>query len=206
MFKGTITGGPGTFNFNPTFVGQGVHPDGHTITFARKSNFSITSADIREPARIPHRASPIHDGTDVWVGTDGGVFRSTTSGALGTFLPRNTGLAITQMTYLAQREDTDAVIFAGSQDNGNVRFWGEPAWYEAPEGDGGGVAIDPNCQYRVMRQNVRAELWASCDGGRWETTRGISSHRPGRELGHFILCTNCGDAARRSSHAVRFWH
>src|SRR5262249_33812602 len=94
MFKGTIAGGPGAFNFgfnpanaanpvaDPTYIGRGVHADGHAICFALNA------------------AGTAHDGTDVWVGTDGGIFRSTSSGALGTFSPRNTGLAITEMTFL----------------------------------------------------------------------------------------------------------
>ncbi|MEP7384448.1 MAG: hypothetical protein ABI910_22435, partial [Gemmatimonadota bacterium] len=103
-------------------------------------------------AEHSHAAGTAHTGTDVWVGTDGGVFRSTGSGALGTFVSRNVGLAITEMSFLGERPDTDAVVISGCQDNGTVRFWGEPAWYEAPQGDGGGVAFDANDQYRVMRQ------------------------------------------------------
>ena len=60
------------------------------------------------------------------------------------------------MTFIGQRLDTDAQVYGGCQDNGNLRFWGEPAWFEAPQGDGGGIAIDSNDEYRVMRQYVRA--------------------------------------------------
>jgi hypothetical protein len=150
IFKGTITGGAGSYAFpfnpantgdpsaDPTWVGRGVHSDGHGIAFALNT------------------AGTAHDGTQVWVVSDGGVFRSTSSGGAGTFVARNTGLAITEMTYLAQRVDTDAALLAGCQDNGTVRFWGEQAWYESPQGDGGGIAVDPNNQYRVMRQYVKA--------------------------------------------------
>ena len=58
----------------------------------------------------------------------------------------------TQMTYLAQRADTDAVVLSGSQDNGTERFLGAPAWAEqvSARGDGGGVAVDPN-NPRIVR-------------------------------------------------------
>jgi len=169
FFKGTITSSAAGFTFpfnstnngnpaaDPTFIGRGVHADGHA--FALALNAAATG----------------HDGTNVWVGTDGGIFQSNSSGAFGTFLPRNEGLAITEMTYLAQRPDTDAALFAGCQDNGNLRSWGEQPWFESPEGDGGGVAFDPNDQYRIMRQYVRAGrfrggffyggLYATSDGG-----------------------------------------
>ncbi len=168
MFKGTITGGPGTFNFgfnaanvnnptaDPTYIARGVHADGHAICFGLNA------------------AGTAHDGADVWVGTDGGVFRSTSSGALGTFSHRNTGLAITEMTFLGQRADTDALVYAGCQDNGNLRFWGEPTWYEAPQGDGGGVAIDPNDEYRVMRQYVRAGSFWQDNSGNWHLSSALS--------------------------------
>jgi hypothetical protein len=165
FFRGTITGSPGSFSFgfsaannadpagsipggaaDPTWIGQGVHPDAHAMAFA--TNAAGTAV------------------TEVWVCTDGGPFRSTTSGAPnGSFQPCNTGLAISQMTFMAERSDMDSVVFAGSQDNGTLRCFGEPTWFEAPEGDGGGVAVDPNNQYRLMRQYVNASLSRSTDGG-----------------------------------------
>ncbi len=177
MFKGTISGGPGTFNFgfnaanaanptaDPTYIARGVHADGHAICFALNA------------------AGTAHDGTDVWVGTDGGIFRSTSSGALGTFSHRNTGLAITEMTFLGQRADTDALVYAGCQDNGNLRFWGEPTWYEAPQGDGGGVAIDPNDEYRVMRQYVRACSFYQNPPGTWNLSSALSVSTDGGATG-----------------------
>jgi hypothetical protein len=146
LWRGALTGTGGaspSFGFtntaNPsadaTYRGLNVHADGHALAFPSNGL-----------------------ATPVWVGCDGGVFSSAT-GANGSFQPRNTGLAITEMNYLAQRPDTDAIVFCGCQDNGTVRFRGEPAWFESPRGDGGGIAVDPNDQYRVMRQYVRAGRW-----------------------------------------------
>ena len=169
FYKGTLTGGPGSYTFpfnnandiftnasgqpdssrvplDPTWIGRGIHADAHSFAFATNPDGT-------------------HDGSNVWIGTDGGIFQSTMSGARGSFVARNTGLAITEMTFMAQRPDTDAAVFSGSQDNGTVRGWGEQAWFESAGGDGGGVAVDPNNQYRVMRQYVRASLWISTDGG-----------------------------------------
>jgi hypothetical protein len=152
LFKGTITGGPGSyaFPFNPanngnpwndaTCVAQGVHDDLHTIAFALNS------------------AGTAHDGTNVWVGSDGGVFQSTMSGNANTFRPRNTGLAITQTQYLAQRWDTDAELFVGSQDNGTIRLLSEEASLEVIGGDGGGTAFDQTNPWQVMREYINASL------------------------------------------------
>jgi len=156
FFRGSITGSPGSFGFsstnnsNPaadsTWIGRGVHADAHAMAFATDAAGTAV--------------------TEVWVGTDGGPFRSTTSGAPnGSFQPRSTGLAISQMTFMAQRSDMDSVVFAGSQDNGTLRCVGEPAWFEAPEGDGGGVAVDPNDEYRLMREYAYSSLLRATDGG-----------------------------------------
>src|SRR2546425_1749270 len=159
LFKGTLSGGPGSWNFgfnpanagnpgaDPTYCGSGIHPDGHVLVFGLKA------------------MGTAHDSTSVWVGCDGGVYRSTLSGANGSFKPNNTGLATAQSTYLANRYDTDAVAFVGLQDNGTVRFLGEQAFIEPIGGDGGGVAVDPNNPYQVMRQYIHASVQASSDGG-----------------------------------------
>jgi len=152
LFKGTITGGPGSWAFpfnpannanpwnDPTCVAQGVHDDLHALAFALNA------------------AGTAHDGTNVWAGSDGGVFQSTTSGNANTFRPRNTGLAITQTQYLAQRPDTDAELFVGSQDNGTIRLLSEEASLEVLGGDGGGCAFDQNNPWQVMREYVHASL------------------------------------------------
>jgi hypothetical protein len=152
LFKGTITGGPGSWAFpfnpannanpwnDPTYVAQGVHDDLHALAFALNA------------------AGTAHDGTNVWAGSDGGVFQSTMSGNANTFRPRNTGLAITQTQYLAQRPDTDAELFVGSQDNGTIRLLGEEASLEVLGGDGGGCAFDQNNPWQVMREYIHASL------------------------------------------------
>lgn len=168
LFKGTISTSGGTFTFpfnaanatmpynDPTWVGQGVHSDVHTIVYALNA------------------AGTAYDPSNVWVGSDGGVYVSTTGGGASTFRPRNTGLAITQNAFIAQRPDTDAVLFAGSQDNGTNRLVGEEAAIEVIGGDGGGVAVDQEDPYRVMRQYVRASLDRSTTGGARGTWSGVA--------------------------------
>ena len=166
LFKGTVSGGPGSYVFpfnaanappggnpasDPTWVGSGVHSDVHAVEFGLNASGSS------------------HDASDVWVGSDGGMFHSATGGAAGSFSAKNLGLAITQFSYLAQRSDTDAALFAGAQDNGTPRLLSEEAGVDHAGGDGGGVAFDPGVEpgsaYRVLRQEHAASLYASSDGG-----------------------------------------
>lgn len=152
-FNAANTGVPSTEvlaeSNDPTFVGRGIHPDGQTLAFARSGTGAAAG----------------HDGTIVWVGCDGGAFRSTASGALGTFVARNRGVATAQQTFLANHPFAESVILAGTQDNGSVRWTGGGSWYVARRGDGGGVAIDPNNPLQMLRQFNRGRLHRTTTGG-----------------------------------------
>ena len=162
LFKGTVSASSGAFKFafsfkasnagdaakDPTYVGTGIHPDGHAIAFALDST------------------GKKHDGTKVWVGCDGGLFYSKSSGAKGTFKSMNDGLAITQMTYFSQSPDIPTLIMSGSQDNGVLHRLGNRKWYEIFQGDGGGVAVDPANPANLMAQYTYASLIRSSDGGK----------------------------------------
>src|SRR5258708_6462547 len=95
----------------------GIHSDQHAIAFR-----------------------PTTGGT-VWVGNDGGVWVSPDGGT--NWSHRNRGLQTMQYYTLAQHHTFDAVLLAGSQDNGAQRFAGHPAWTNSALGDGGYTAIDP---------------------------------------------------------------
>ncbi len=151
MYKGTLGAVSGGYAFTgsgPTWIGTGVHPDGHTLAFA-------TNAD------------GTHDGTNVWVGCDGGVFQSTASGSAGSFAAKNVGLSITQITYFSLRADTADELYAGCQDNGTLRYTvsSTPPWYQSGGGDGGGVAINPASTSQIIRQYTFGSLEVSTDDG-----------------------------------------
>ena len=144
--------GPGTRNVfrengDATYVGRGIHPDAQSIAFSRRADNTGL------------------DGAQVWIGCDGGLFRSTASGALGTFTACNTGLATIQLTYMASHPTLESVALAGCQDNGTVRWRGGPVWHEPAVDDGGGVAIDPNNPYRMLRQTFQTFMRRTTTGG-----------------------------------------
>ena len=150
-YRATVAPSGAAFAMTPTFLGNGIHADIHAVVHGRNA------------------ANTAFDPTNVWIGCDGGVWHSGASGAPLTFNPANDGLAVTELNYIAQRRDTDAVVYGGAQDNGTLRFFGEPGWYWAAGGDGGGVAVDQNDPNRVMRQYFRTALNATVDaaGGTW---------------------------------------
>lgn len=132
---------------SPLWIGAGIHPDGHMIAFARDAAGTALSAG------------------EVWVGCDGGVFRSTAGGALGTFTPVNETLSITQPSYFDHHPTSEAIVVTGSQDNGTLRGDGSAIWRLIRTADGGGVAIDPHNPLRVMAQYTNASLFSMQDGG-----------------------------------------
>lgn len=133
LYRCTVAGAAAADNFSldflpannltpssdPTFVGDRVHADVHVIRVSE-------------------------DGTNVWIGCDGGVFASTTSGAAGSFSARNNGLAVTECGFVASHPVHPGPVAAGTQDNGVIRRIGDTIWQRQPwGGDGGGVHYHP---------------------------------------------------------------
>jgi photosystem II stability/assembly factor-like uncharacterized protein len=119
---GTIfltTNGGTTWTYNDgTVISTTLHPDLHAIAFA-PSNPNI-----------------------VWIGNDGGVYRSTDGG--GHWQNRNTNLATLQFQSVAQHPTNPGIVFGGLQDNAKAKTTNYGAsWTGLDVGDGGSVAIDP---------------------------------------------------------------
>jgi photosystem II stability/assembly factor-like uncharacterized protein len=145
LYKST-DGGDNFANIRPALV----HVDQHALAFD------------------PQNASV------VYVGNDGGVFRSANGGTNWSSL--NTNLAITQFYPGISLHPTDAnYILGGTQDNGTLRFTGSSVWQEIISGDGGYTAIDFVTPTTVYGEN------------QW--TVGSSSNGPRRSdnAGSFVL-------------------
>lgn len=93
-----------------------VHPDMHAIAF------DPTNPDI------------------VWIGNDGGVFRSLNGGQ--TWENRNGNLETLQFVNIGVHPTNPDVVFGGLQDNAKARFNGT-FWEGLDGGDGGYSEIDP---------------------------------------------------------------
>jgi hypothetical protein len=142
LYRCEITISGTNVSMTPTYIGNSVHADIHTIVFA--------------PG----------DPNKLWVGCDGGLFYSTNpTGSGDIFTACNTGLQTLTMKFLGQHPTEDAVLFAGSQDNGGERFTGEEAWLYSSGGDGGFAIVNWNDPYKILSTYVRGGIRRSTNGG-----------------------------------------
>ena len=158
LYRLTITGTPGDGEFGcnfdqtlkefpsideNTYIGNNVHADVHVVRYTGN------------PA-----------GAHVWVGCDGGIYRSAQGGGAYTFIARNNGLAVVEAGYIASHPTSDGPIIIGTQDNGAIRRVGNTVWRHWAEGggDGGGVAYHPTLPAYHIAQYTAAR-WNS--NGRW---------------------------------------
>lgn len=135
------------FAADPTWIGLGVHADVHAARFVE--------GDL---------------GLELWIGCDGGVYRSRAAGPVhagdpGSFLAVNTGLGVLEAGFLAGHPVNDVSMAAGTQDNGTIVRVGVGVWAMYSGGDGGGVAFHPDRTSQLAYQYVRAS-WNSL--GAWE--------------------------------------
>jgi hypothetical protein len=100
----------------------------------------------------------------LYIGCDGGIFRSGDEGYHWESL--NRGLCITEFEFVAQHPYLDAWLLGGTQDNGALRYEGG-SWLQCGVGDGGdcGVnALEPNVCYF---SHYGVGLYRSTTGGGW---------------------------------------
>jgi len=98
----------------------------------------------------------------LYLGNDGGIFRSTDAGV--NWVDLNNGLEITQY-YGGAVSATGTVYMGGTQDNGHHKYVSGTTWTEVQGGDGGYAAIsqvDPNIAYE---EYVYLQIDKTTDGG-----------------------------------------
>ncbi|HUZ00757.1 MAG TPA: hypothetical protein VMU89_10430 [Thermomicrobiaceae bacterium] len=139
-------------------AGDSIHPDQHAIAF------SPTDPNV------------------VYVGNDGGVYRSPDGGTSWSAL--NEGLCITEFEYLVGHPQFDAWLIGGTQDNGTLRYEGEEAWYHIQDGDGGGVGENATAPYTCYHTFYGMGMERSTSGGGWGTWAWIGPNPP---AGHSAL-------------------
>ena len=104
---------------NFTNVNSGVHADNHAATFAPS------------------------DPTQAWIGTDGGIYKSTNNGASWTSM-NIAGFMATQFQSLDMHPTDPRFTIGGTQDNGTNFLRPDDTWFRADFGDGGFALIDKN--------------------------------------------------------------
>lgn len=104
----------------------------------------------------------------VYLGNDGGVYRSSSNGSLTGGWTKATSLPINQFYTVAVSRQDASRISAGAQDNGSLRSWGSTVWNPIGGGDGTTNLIDPTNHNKVYACSQYGSCTRSTDGG---TTR-----------------------------------
>ncbi len=124
--------------------GDSIHPDQHAIAF--------------------HPTDP----NTIFVGNDGGLYRSPNRGVNWQSL--NTGLAIAEIEYVAHDPGSARWLMGGTQDNGTIRFPGSSTWDHIADGDGGDCAVNSITPDTIFHSFFYMGLERSTDRGqtwRW---------------------------------------
>jgi len=101
----------------------------------------------------------------VYVGNDGGIFRTTdTSGATWHWNNVSHGIVITEYYRATSQQALAGIAAGGTQDNGTVITFGNRTWYQPGGCDGSDVAIDA--------ANA-STLYANCNGWLFELTNPV---------------------------------
>jgi len=104
----------------------------------------------------------------VFLGNDGGVYRSAAGGSLTGTWTKTTALAVNQFYTVAVSRQDNSRVSGGAQDNGSLRNWGGTAFNSIGGGDGTTNLIDPSNQNKVYSCSQNGACTRSTDGG---TTR-----------------------------------
>ena len=98
----------------------------------------------------------------VYLGNDGGIYKSTNKGENWTSM--NNNLFITQF-YYGTVSPTGTTYAGGMQDNGTLKSTGGTSWNEILGGDGGATEIDFNNTNNIYMEYVNLALYKTTDGG-----------------------------------------
>lgn len=98
----------------------------------------------------------------LFLGTDGGIFKSTNKGDTWTAL--NNNLFITQFYYGAVAP-SGSTYYGGTQDNGTLKSTGSQSWSEIIGGDGGATEVDFSNTNNIYGEYVNLCFLKSTNGG-----------------------------------------
>lgn len=132
--------------------GESIHPDQHAIAF--------------EPGNPD----------TVYIGNDGGLFRSWNRG--DNWTDCNAGLVITEFEYLAQNYGSSRWLIGGTQDNGTERWTGSIIWEHIDDGDGGDCAVNRTDPKIAFHTYYGMSPLRSTSSGDWNSWFGIMPTTP----------------------------
>jgi photosystem II stability/assembly factor-like uncharacterized protein len=130
-------------------------------TLVQKSNWSTTNSNLFSHADVHYL---IYNGTVLYCGSDGGVYKSTNDGNNWTDL--NAGLSTLQFQSVDFDPTNILNMYGGCQDNNKqTSINGGALWIQRTTGDGGYTVVDPVNTNYIYGQYVNGSLQRSNDNG-----------------------------------------
>jgi hypothetical protein len=111
----------------------------------------------------------------VYLGNDGGVYRSTANGSLTGSWAKSLHQTNLQFYTVAVSKQDNSRISGGLQDNGSVRSWGGTGWNSISGGDGLANLIDPVNHNNVYACSQYGVCSRSTNGGSSMTSFGATT-------------------------------
>jgi photosystem II stability/assembly factor-like uncharacterized protein len=153
---------------------------GAGVSLSASFDGGVTWQAVGDPLAVHsdiHAIAFSQDGTQVYLGSDGGVWTATDLSSQGaTWQSLNATLAITQFYPGISTHPVDPnVTFGGTQDNGILRSYGELTWGYVVCGDGSATAIDPATPSTVYVVCTGTNVGKSTLGGLPRTFRSASA-------------------------------
>jgi photosystem II stability/assembly factor-like uncharacterized protein len=156
-------------NANIVYAGGDTDNSGNTQVY-RSTNAGSTWALVPNNNQLHtdlHALTFSADGSVLYVGNDGGAWKTTTPTAASfSWISLNSTLEITQFYANLGIHPTNAqIIFGGTQDNGVESSTATVTWNEVDCGDGSSAAIDYNHTSTVYDNCNRINIFKSTTGG-----------------------------------------
>ncbi len=124
-------------------------------------------------AHADYHAIEYQNSSTLFVGNDGGIFKSTDNGNSWTDISNN--LAIAQVAKIGISATNPNLIMAGMQDNGTNKYDGS-GWNIVYGGDGCEAICDPTDDNILYASYVQGKIYRSTNGGSsWSTITATSS-------------------------------
>jgi photosystem II stability/assembly factor-like uncharacterized protein len=136
------------------------------LPFWRSTNGGASYQDASDDMHVDHHGLDFSSGSNpvLYNGNDGGVYRSTNSGANWTKLPN---LPITQIYRVTRDANNTAALYCGTQDNGTNRTLTGALndWEHIFGGDGFQPLVHPEASHRIWVQYQYGNVYYSGTGG-----------------------------------------
>ncbi|CAI8350231.1 MAG: Xyloglucanase [Owenweeksia sp. TMED14] len=144
-----------------------------------------------------HHAGFRPNSSELYVGTDGGVYKSINGGSSWTAL--NNGMNITQYYKISQSQTDTTLIIGGSQDNGTHLKTSPTNWNRVFGGDGMDNGVDPNTNNTLYASIYYGEFFKSTNGG--SNFSSINSNLSPSGTGNWVTPFKCDPTTSNTIYA-----